>query len=287
MNRFTLLAIGWVTLPMVLWGVGLGCIPVAIHLLKRRRYRETQWAAMQFLVAAVRKQSRRIRLEQIVLLCIRTLLILFFVSAITGEFPESSSVSLGSSDRTHRIIVVDTSYSMGAKSSGGRSLFEIARQNALQVASSSNRGDMFHLLRIGNIANPFVIEEAVPLTDELQKELETLGLSEERGNLPRTLQAVLNALDDSATREIARKEVVILSDFQSIDWSPDISSERIRLRQLLSEIAKKAELVFVDVSNDSTNNLAVSQLRMEEPFLLENQQFHLHVTVRNEGSQRM
>jgi len=48
---------------------GMGCLgaaaaPILIHLLSRRRHRETDWAAMRFLGEALRKNARRMRLEQ-------------------------------------------------------------------------------------------------------------------------------------------------------------------------------------------------------------------------------
>jgi hypothetical protein len=49
------LAFGFVS-PAVLGWLALGAIPVLIHWLFRRRYREVTWGAMQFLHAAVRKQ---------------------------------------------------------------------------------------------------------------------------------------------------------------------------------------------------------------------------------------
>ncbi|MFM8217788.1 MAG: BatA domain-containing protein, partial [Planctomycetaceae bacterium] len=59
--------------PWLLWGVGLASAPLVIHLLYRRRFRETSWAAMRFLLEAARKNARRLRLEQWLLLALRTL----------------------------------------------------------------------------------------------------------------------------------------------------------------------------------------------------------------------
>ena len=64
-------------------------MPILIHLLNRRKFREMRWAAMRFLLAAIRKNQRRIRIEQWLLLAIRTLLILLVVAgdgqAVPGE----------------------------------------------------------------------------------------------------------------------------------------------------------------------------------------------------------
>ena len=49
--------------------------PLLIHLWSRHRYREVPWAAMAFLLAAMRKNARRMQLQQWLLLAVRTLLI--------------------------------------------------------------------------------------------------------------------------------------------------------------------------------------------------------------------
>ena len=53
--------------------------PTLIHLLNRRRYRTQQWAAMQFLREAVKRNRRAIQIRDFILLAIRTLVVLLFV----------------------------------------------------------------------------------------------------------------------------------------------------------------------------------------------------------------
>ena len=69
--------------PLMLWGLAAGAIPIVIHLLHRRRFQTVPWAAMRFLLAATKKQSRRIKLEQLLLLLIRTLIILLVALALS------------------------------------------------------------------------------------------------------------------------------------------------------------------------------------------------------------
>ena len=73
----------------LLWGLGAASLPIIIHLLNQRKFREMRWAAMRFLLAAIRKNSRRIRVEQWLLLAIRTLIIILVVSAMAKPFLES------------------------------------------------------------------------------------------------------------------------------------------------------------------------------------------------------
>ena len=50
-------------------------IPILIHLLMRRRRKPVMWAAMRFLMEAYKQQRRRLRLEQLLLLAARCLVI--------------------------------------------------------------------------------------------------------------------------------------------------------------------------------------------------------------------
>ena len=70
-------ASGW----MLLWGLA-AAIPILIHFLSRRRYDEVPWAAMDFLLAAIRKHARRWRLEQLLLLVVRTAILLLLALAL-------------------------------------------------------------------------------------------------------------------------------------------------------------------------------------------------------------
>src|SRR5215510_14061980 len=66
---------------------GAASIPVIIHLLNRRRFRIVTWAAMRFLLAAQRQNTRRMRLEQLLLLAVRTVLVLLVVLAMASVMP--------------------------------------------------------------------------------------------------------------------------------------------------------------------------------------------------------
>src|SRR6516162_7228654 len=80
-----------------LWGTlliggGAVAIPIVIHLLSRRRYKVVTWAAMRFLLAAQKQNTRRMRLEQIILLVVRTVLIGLIVFAMASVMPWAENV---------------------------------------------------------------------------------------------------------------------------------------------------------------------------------------------------
>src|SRR5438270_13703892 len=71
----------------LLAGAGAVSVPILIHLLNRRRFRVVVWAAMRFLLAAQKQNTRRMRLEQLLLLAVRTLILLLVVLAMASVMP--------------------------------------------------------------------------------------------------------------------------------------------------------------------------------------------------------
>ncbi len=98
-------------------------IPVLIQLFNRTRFQITQWAAMEFLLAALKKTRKRVRLENLLLLLLR-ILVLAFVALMLARPSIEGSVPLP--QKTHLVVVLDNSYSTGARTDG-REAFERAK----------------------------------------------------------------------------------------------------------------------------------------------------------------
>src|SRR4051794_17809541 len=115
-------ALGFANYPLI-WGLGAASLPIIIHLLNRRKFREMRWAAMRFLLEAIRKNSRRIRIEQWILLAVRTLLIILVVLAMAKPYLESlGALPILAGQRTHRGLVLDGSLSLAQSSGEGTPL---------------------------------------------------------------------------------------------------------------------------------------------------------------------
>ena len=57
--------------------------PILIHLLARRRFRRVRWAAIEFLIDAEKRNRRRVRLEQWILLLLRCLAVLMIALVVS------------------------------------------------------------------------------------------------------------------------------------------------------------------------------------------------------------
>ena len=80
--------------PAFLSALFLAGIPLLIHLLRRRKQKVVKWAAMEFLLVSQKKQQRKLRIEEILLLVLRTLIILLFVFALARPILKNRGMAL-------------------------------------------------------------------------------------------------------------------------------------------------------------------------------------------------
>jgi len=284
-------AIFGITWPMVLWGLALGSIPIIIHLLHRRKYRETTWAAMRFLLEAARKHSRRIRIEQLILLAVRVLILLFLVAGLQGVYAIVTTEKPTSTGPTHHILVLDASMSMQFRPAGRSSLFDRAKTTALQIVDSASSGDAFNLALITGSSDRAVVRTAVrsrrSFRDVIRQEpgeaegeeADSLRPTEEPGRLLETLKDVEQIVLKRG--EIPAKTVYVISDFQKLTWLPASKTQRELIRKSLQAIREKAAVVLIDVGRDDAVNTAVTDLRTDQPFVIAGQPLELHSTLQN------
>src|SRR5438067_4418800 len=108
-----ILAVGFLAWGFFWAGLGLVSIPIIIHLLNRRRYKVVNWAAMEFLLRAMKKNRRRLRFEQWLLLATRCLLLLLLGAALARPLGcEKSAIGSLGRRTSLSVFVIDNSYSM-------------------------------------------------------------------------------------------------------------------------------------------------------------------------------
>ncbi|HET9264079.1 MAG TPA: BatA domain-containing protein [Vicinamibacterales bacterium] len=117
--------IGWLQ-PSGLWGLALLAIPIAIHLLRTRRARRLAFPTIRF-VPPSRAAAVRLRApSDLMLLGVRTAIVALAVLAAAQPIWLSSTRLAGWNGRVARAIVVDTSESMRRPRADGRTAAEDA-----------------------------------------------------------------------------------------------------------------------------------------------------------------
>ena len=133
-------------------GAAAALVPIVIHLLSRRRVKPIRWAAMQWLLAALKRHQRRLRMENWLVLLLRVAaLVLLGLGLSRWILTDSSLASLLRPKRTV-ILLLDTSYSTGAKD-GARSVSDRVRAEADRVLSGLSKDDTVAVL-VSNDVTP-------------------------------------------------------------------------------------------------------------------------------------
>src|SRR6187399_198171 len=125
--------------PILLGGLAAVSVPIIIHLLNRRKFRKVVWAAMKFLQNAVEQNQRRMRIEDMILLALRCLLLALLALALARPAFKSASSDVFGQSKVTGVIILDNSYSMGM-SDGTTTRFEKARQAAEQALETMPAG---------------------------------------------------------------------------------------------------------------------------------------------------
>ena len=254
--------------PAMLAWLAAGIAPLVIHFWMRRRYREMSWAAMEYLLAAIKQSRRRMRFEQLLLLIVRVLLIVLVVLAVAEPFFEEAGTPFSPGERTHRVIVMDGSFSMAFKSTD-KPRFERAKELARRIVEESPRGDGFTLVLMADppqvvVGNPvFEARHFLP-------ELENLKLLHTSADLPATLVEVERILTNARSEHsrLVREEIHFFTDLDRACWAIDPArvEEKSQSQARLLRLAESASLVIVDLGQAGAENLAVIDARTSEPF---------------------
>ncbi len=282
MNPYVL-AFGFGNL-LIFWWLAAASLPIVIHLWNKRKYREVPWAAIEYLLAAMRKNSRRIQLEQWLLLAIRTLIIALVILAMAEPFLESAGLSFSAGQRTHKLLVIDGSYSMAYKPTD-KTRFERAKQLAAQIVEESPQGDGFTLVLMANPPSVIVGSPAIEPRDFLE-EIDNLKLTHGGADLPATLAKVEDVLKSADHSGLSRSEVYFLTDLGRNTWVPELggAGAEAEYRERLTRLANAATMIVLDLGQNTTENVAVTSLRTSDSFTVVGRESTLDAEVRNFGT---
>ncbi|MGE3818399.1 MAG: VWA domain-containing protein, partial [Isosphaeraceae bacterium] len=278
----TVLALGLANAPLI-YGLAAASLPIIIHLLNRRRYREVPWAAMRFLLAAVRKNSRRVKVEQWLLLAIRTLVVILVVTAMAKPFLESlGAVPVLAGQRTHHVLVLDGSLSMGF-TEGEATRFAQAKTLTARLVEEARRGDAVSLVVLADPPR-VVIGAPSPNHDEVLRELRELVMTHGGTDLTAGFEAIDRVLESS---DIPQKDVIVLTDLQAASWRRPQGSGDEGLKRVLARVeARKTRSVVIDLGKAGVENRAVTGLSVNRPIVTAGAPVLIRAVLHNFGPSR-
>jgi hypothetical protein len=266
---------------VLLGGMAAVSIPVIIHLFHRSKFKVVTWGAMHLLEAVLKKNTRRLKLEQLILLLIRCSIPVALALAMARPVITGLEPLLGEA-KTSVLFLVDNSYSMEA---GGpaNSTFHQAREAARQIVEALPKGSDVQVVQMAGGVSTLMDDP-------------TFDLDRARGEIGRMRAgygsaSVLDAfkLAQALQPKLANphREIVVLSDFQRVTWGEAEAlpaSERSRIATSLAAAGKIApRLTLFQVGHEITDNVSVDRLTPNRMILGVGQPFRVRAELQNHG----
>ena len=233
-------------------GLVAATAPVIVHLLNRRRFRVTEWAAMQFLRQAVRRNRRWLRLRDLLLLTLRVLALVLVGLALARPFFSSTSSTLTPNQPIHAVLVLDNSMSMGYQKLDGSALLDEAKSRVRAFLEELPEGSIVSLIPLCGGQTGFS-GEAYRTQQDVRDALEQIQVADRAGSAAQAIDLAVEACQKHP--EMPTKRVVFLGDQQRNGWPAQPPAAQ--LKQL-------PDLQVVAVTPDENENSWIADFRLQD-----------------------
>jgi hypothetical protein len=267
--------LSWLS-PVLLWGTLLGAIPLVIHLLNRRRFRRVDWAPMKYLDLTIRRNRKRIELEQLLLLLLRIALpILLFLLLARPVLDATGLEGWLGGGRTSQVVLVDDSLSM-AHAAGGPSAFARARNVAASLLEAARPQDRCTLLTTSQPSTPIVLEVEGSAQEALAEAANSLKPTGTFASWPTVLAAADTVLESCT---YPTRQLTIVTDLRQAGWAEgDLAS----LARRWSE--KRLTVRVIDVGSDEVDNTSIESITPLDRTILAGATGRWRAVVRNRST---
>jgi len=284
--------------PLLLAGAAAIAAPIIIWMVNRWRTKVVEWAAIEFLRRAVTKTSRRLRIEELLLLALRCLILILLATAFARPRGLTSLSGDGADARKSVVIVIDGSYSMGYQLGSEKkdTVFQRARSQAREIIGKLTRQDRLSVARLTDelrvltdgprVMDPAGRREAQRIVEDPEFGVSARGTS--GAALMQGLPAILESFDpqglEKSAAKVGVKTIFFLTDAQR---SAFFQGDRLvdpSLALLAERIGKLGgELQIVDCSAKEPLNVAITKVATRDPIVGVGLPCRFDVTLRNDG----
>ena len=263
----------------MLFGLVAAAAPILLHLFRKKSARRMVWGAWQFLVESMRRKRRKILIEEILLMVVRTAILALAAIAFARPFlPEMGFFGGGEKDV---VIVLDKSGSMNLKRKDGTTAFDAAVVEARELIERSPRGVSFGLVLGGS--SPEVLT-ATPFSSkgDVLEILDGVTAGEETMDVPLALEAAGEVL---AGGSHPAKEVVVFGDGQAYGWRADDANAWRRVEKAFANFARRPPVVWRTLERpEKVRNAAIASVVPSRQIFGTDRPLTFSVTVVNSGS---
>ncbi len=268
--------------PALLWFALGGLIPIIIHLLHRQKFKRVRWAAVEFLLAALRKTRRRMQIENLLLLLLRILVVVLLALAVARPFFREAPLGVLEESDTHHVFVLDVSASMGYKRAQNTSL-DVAKRAAEKVLQDirPSEQDRFTLVTLSSYPEAVLKDRNRP--QQVRDALAEIKPSDYGTSVSQTMKAVEKVILEARNKD---KRVYLFTDLQAGGWVLRDEAEAKRFQQLLKDLSHRPDTRFYlyDAGTPDAYNAAVVDLRAGDPVVTTKRRTRFTAALHNYSS---
>jgi hypothetical protein len=248
-------------------------VPVIIHLIFRRRARVVEFSSLMLLRLVELKVARRHRIREWLLLLLRMGVLLFLVLGLAKPLWRKSAGGEGVAVAS--LLLLDDSFSM-AYSESGVERMAMAKEAAVKTVRSLQRGDEAAILTACRAKPGGVAWEGDP--DRVVGELKGLRSGFGCADMMALLEQAYGGLAASTS---GRKEIVIFSEFQAINW------RNVRAIRDVRGFDPRVALFLVPIGSGNGKNITVETLELGREAAVAGCPFECSARIRNHAGEEI
>lgn len=232
-------------------------IPIIIEWLLRRRRRRIKFSAMRFLFDTER--PKKIRMQDRILLILRTLIIFLIVLAIARPLIRPENIITVSRRDMNIIFLFDATYS-NAQRVGNVTAFERGQRMANELMAGYPDGAQVILGVIGHKVK--VAQEWTADKGLLRERIESMKVSHGSGSIRDGLEWALQKITEkTGESKQVKTEVFIFSDMQAITWEKGEGSGKggESTKSLLPRLCQRAAVYVADTGGKGSANIYITK----------------------------
>jgi hypothetical protein len=254
----------------LLAGTALVAVPLALHLMMRRRPRHLEFPALRFVRQRHETNRRQLRLRHLFLLLLRVAAIALLAFALARPSMRFSGVMGSQEAPVAAALVFDTSTRMAYRHEN-RTRLEAARQFGTRLLAQLPRESQVAVLdtRLGPAA--FQVDRGAALA-QIDR-LETVANSQP---LSRVIEEALRLVGQSA---LDRKELYVFTDLAEAAWPAEAAA---RIKSRLDEL-RGAGVYLIDVGVEKPVNFSLGELRLSAQELSTRGELEVETALRHTG----
>lgn len=253
----------------LLYGLVLASIPILIHLLNRKKARVVPFSSNRFLKALQKKQIKKLRWQQILLLIIRAMIVACLVIAFGRPVWKWSATNgnINAHAKTSVVLILDNSLSASSVNQRGQALERI-KNKAMEVISHLQEGDEFVIIDASGLKKASNLNWSSNFS-EARARLKNIVIENYSFAIDKALHESVSLL---AQAKNPNREIYIISDLQKSD----------RFNTQIPDYGHiKPHLVVIAIDGKPESDLAILKTETENRFFQKNRPIEMVCTIRN------